>query len=309
MDQFASEVTRTIGGYFNVISLVPSALLMFWLVFLTGTGAPTSPPDWHAGLASILQLDVGGVAALLAASVALGLLFHPLQFTLVQLFEGYWGVSRPAVALREARTEFHRKRRMRLQEMFESGTESEQPSLRQAIEIAESQRLLNYMPRRADLLMPTRLGNVLRHYETTVGSSYGLDAPRVLPHVALVAPPAHIAYLNDQRTLLDLAVRLSFVCQLASLAAVAFLWNSGSWALITLLPYSMAYLFYRGSVIAAASYGVAMGTVVDLNRFGLYEALHVPRPASARQERWSNQAVNGLLAGDISADVRYGVNE
>ena len=53
-------------------------------------------------------------------------------------------------------------------------------------------------------MMPTRLGNMLRRYEILAGAPYELDAPTVLPSLALVAPPGHLDYLNDQRSALHL---------------------------------------------------------------------------------------------------------
>lgn len=298
LDGIAAGAARTIGGYFNVVSLVPSALLVVWVYLLAATGAPTHAPDWNAAVSSLLALGWPELLGMLAVSVAVGLALHPLQFTLVQLYEGYWGVSRTAVALRAARVRHHQARRRGYQEAFERVGATAHPTDLERVEQAESQRLLDYLPRSPDWVMPTRLGNVLRHYETAIGASYGLDAPRVLPHLALVAPPSHLEYLNDQRTLLDLAVRLSFVNFMGSIAAVVFLWPVGLWALVALVPYGLAYLFYRGAVVAASSYGIAMGAVVDLNRFALYERLHLALPADTKRERQANAVLEKVLNFD-----------
>ena len=55
-------------------------------------------------------------------------------------------------------------------------------------------------------IMATRLGNVLRKYESTAGATYGLPLLEYATPLGLVAKPEHVAYVNDQRSVLDLSV-------------------------------------------------------------------------------------------------------
>jgi hypothetical protein len=154
--------------------------------------------------------------------------------------------------------------------------------------------------------MPTRLGNMLRRYEVLAGAPYNLDAPTVLPCLALIAPPGHLDYLNDQRSGLDLAARTCMTSGIACLVTLVFLWHSGLWLLIALIPYGIAYAAYRGSIIAAQSYGIAMSAVIALNRFALYDYMHMPRPATAAREREINETLRGLLRYyDNEVQLRY----
>jgi hypothetical protein len=153
--------------------------------------------------------------------------------------------------------------------------------------------------------MPTRLGNMLRRYEVLAGSAYKLETPTVLPYVTLVAPPEHRDYLNDQRSAMDLAVRTCMTSALAFLMTVIFLWHSGLWLLIALGPYSLTYLSYRGSIVAAQSYGIAMSTIIAMNRFALYEYLNLPRPSTTVNERKMNETLMDLLHGDSDASIKY----
>src|SRR5674536_368784 len=91
--------------------------------------------------------------------------------------------------------------------------------------------------------MPTRLGNALRRHEDAVGRPYDLNAVGVMPHIALCAPPEHLAYLNDQRTLLDLSVRLCVVSLLAAAAGFVLLARDGLWLLLCLAPYLLCLLY------------------------------------------------------------------
>jgi len=162
----------------------------------------------------------------------------------------------------------------------------------------EANRALAGFPEEAWRVMPTRLGNALRRHEDAAGRPYDLNAVGVMPHIALCAPPEHLAYLNDQRTLLDLSVRLCVVSLLAAAAGFVLLARDGLWLLLCLAPYLLAYVFCRGSIVAANRYGTAVSTVVALGRFRLYEqtATHAD-PGGCRQqapgERAAGQAARG----------------
>jgi len=157
-------------------------------------------------------------------------------------------------------------------------------------------------PGAGDDIMPTRLGNVLRRYERLAGSQYKLDAVSVIRHVALVAPRPHLDYLNDQRQLLDLSVRMCATSIFAVFIAIAFLWHHGPWLTIALIPYGLAYLSYRGAVVVAHEYGAAICTLIDLDRFALYDYLRMPSPKNTEAERLLNAKLVELI-GDRSTKV------
>lgn len=146
-----------------------------------------------------------------------------------------------------------------------------------------------------DDMMPTRLGNALRKYERQAGSQYGLDAVSVIQQVSFVAQPERLAYVGDQRQLLDLSVRMSATSIAATLVAIAGLWRHGPWLLLALLPYGIAYLSYRGAVIVAHEYGAAVAAMIDLDRFALYDALRMPQPKNTATERRMNAKLMKLL--------------
>src|SRR5260370_32115510 len=97
-------------------------------------------------------------------------------------------------------------------------------------------------------IMPTRLGNVLRSAESLAGSQYGMNALQAVPLLILIADVRHVDYVNDQRTQLDLAVRMTFISVAAFAVTILFLWPYGLWLLVAVIPYALAYLSYRGAV-------------------------------------------------------------
>lgn len=152
-------------------------------------------------------------------------------------------------------------------------------------------------------VLPTRLGNRLRRYERVAGQAVHLPVLSWATHIAMVAKREHTEYVNDQRTQLDLAVRMSVLMGVASVLTFGLLWRGGLLVLSCLVPYAAAYASYRGSVAAADSYGRALQSWVDLNRIRLYDELGLPRPASTEAEREQNDKLNELVLGEDSLKV------
>jgi hypothetical protein len=145
-------------------------------------------------------------------------------------------------------------------------------------------------------MMPTRLGNVLRRHEDKAGRQYGLSILRIAPHLNLVAAKEHRDYVDDCRKGLDLGVRLCVLFALATVLSFGLLIGDGAWLLLALAPYCVSYLAYRGAISSAQAYGTALSTLIDLNRFALYDQLHVPSPSSTAVERSRNTQLLKLLS-------------
>jgi hypothetical protein len=86
--------------------------------------------------------------------------------------------------------------------------------------------------------------------------------------------------------------------------AILFLWPDGLWVLVALAPYALAYLSYRGSLVAAGHYAAALDTLVNLNRFTLYQQLHLKLPASTEDEKVTN-AKMATLFDHVYEEIDY----
>lgn len=321
MNGFSTAISgagRTVGTYFSIVSFIPSLFLTSLTLAFIEAGAWSTPGklDWvRAGNA---LANVGHLALLALVSLAFGIALHPLQFALIQFFEGYWGNSRLAQSARVAKILRHQARYRSLR--FGPGPKAAimiqeadackhklNPTFRTSLLSIrdESERAEENYPAESDDVMPTRLGNVLRRYERLAGSQYGLDAIRVTRHIALVAHSERVDYLNDQRRLLDLSVRMCATSMLATLITATALWRQGPWLFMALIPYGIAYLSYRGSIVVAHEYGAAIGALIDLDRFTLYESLRVPLPKNTRAEREANSHLSELLNYDLDTVLTY----
>ena len=296
-----SGISGSIGRYFTVVSFVPSLLLVAWISFVASSGAWSAPPDWQQAAQFFTRISLGSVFLLVLIAIAIGVALHPLQFTLMQLLEGYWGTSGLAIELRVTRTARYDEILGRLLGVDVTDVAGEEPgnggdsslTIHKIID-DEVARQQSYYPRNPRDLMPTRLGNVLRRYEIDFGSEYGLSVVTFAEHLATVASPEQMRYVNDQRIALDFAVRYCIIGLLGSVATAVFLWQHGIWLLVALAPYFLGYFAYCGSIIVAEAYGRALGALVDLNRFELYQRLRLVLPKTTDEERRLTETLNLL---------------
>jgi hypothetical protein len=293
---------------------------VIFVYLLIASGSWRHSPDWSSAFTSLGHLGVDGIAFLALFSIGLGLVIHPIQFATVQFLEGYWGTGRIAQAIRSQRIlhyqylcrKLNTERNMALNTLadWQAGqvptTLTIRTPLRSRYDEARRVRGTAF-PSNLEQVMPTRLGNVLRQAESQAGSQYGMDALEVVPHLLLIAPAEHVNYVNDQRSQLDLAVRMTLISAAASATAILFLWPYGPWALIATIPYALAYLSYRGSVVAASHYGAAIDTLINIDRFALYKQLHLQLPASTKDERDTNRKMKRLFEyhDDVVLDYQH----
>ncbi|MFG1647758.1 hypothetical protein ACGFMK_46365 [Amycolatopsis sp. NPDC049252] len=331
-----------IGRYFSVVSVLPALFLVVWTAALVTSDAWQRKPDPALMVRRLGGLNLSGAAWLILITVIVALFLHPLQLGMTRLLEGYWGSSRPARMLLRSRITHHRKRLARLEDRELALTEERDaaldtlltqirdirhPSTMDPSALAEAresmfgsdfahrlsglQAALATIPHalarypRPERIMPTRLGNILRSAEDAAGKHYAIDAIKTAPHIALVAPENHLSYLDDARQQLDTSARLCVVALLATLETAVFLLLDGWWLLLALVPYSLAYIAYRASIAAAAQYMGIVSTVLDLNRFRLYEALHLELPRNPREERAKNRELMNLLHGSEKVRLYY----
>lgn len=292
-----------VGRYFTVVSALPASVFVLYVYLIAGTDPWSGSMNWSA-LADFHaeSLVIAGIAALVLA-----LALNPLQLTLIQLLEGYWGHSRFAVELALIRRLHHERRHAELTARTGAPDTSLGPvqRLRTIIAAQESQRALASYPKNPHHFLPTRLGNVLRTYETSIGAPYKLDPLVVVPRLAMVAGDRELDYVRDQRTQMELAIRTCLLAAVAVPVTVVLLWNQGLWLLLAVLPYAVTYLTYRGTVAIAHEYGMSLAVLIDMARFDLYRRQWLPDPKNTEDERLVNERLMDLFRFLPNASVPY----
>lgn len=332
------ETGSKVGRSFSLATFLPSTALLMRIAFVAtlspSFGAPLTLP--RGGLPDVDWLTVGltGTALLLLA-----LALHPLVFATTQALEGYWGPS-PVATLMAARASG--RHRARLHEL-EALTEKHMVQLEERCEAAYRQagvknvtfdewmsgwldaganqtaqahivirdaaaKARGRYPERASGVLPTALGNALRREEDRIGAQYGLDALTVAGHLAVVLPPDQADYLDDSRQQLDTAVRLCATALVAFVVTVGRLIVAGWSLLLALAPLCFAFVSYQSSVAAAQEYMYVFGVMIDLNRFALYEAMHLQPPENGQKEVAQNEQLMQLLSG-VRTNIDYANSE
>jgi len=176
-------------------------------------------------------------------------------------------------------------------------------------------------------LLPTSLGNVLRAAEDLAGYRYGLPTITVWPRLYPLLSIGVRSIVDDQRNQLDVTIRFSLMFIIATIGSLTLyiailisasrtdlpfyimlnnpliansplggleIWISlaikyWAWTLIPVSTSILAFLFYRGAINIAFTYGTALKTAFDLQRFELLKALHLPLPTDSVHEKITNE--------------------
>ncbi|HSU17202.1 hypothetical protein [Longimicrobium sp.] len=152
---------------------------------------------------------------------------------------------------------------------------------------------------------PTRMANVAELYRDHALSRYQLDPELMwlqLQHSA--AKDEHFRpILEEARLKLDVSVALAMACGVASLWTLwlGFRGHSIAVLLLTGLGFPLAaLLFYRATITNLRVYGEAVTATVQLFRFDVLKALHLPLPADSEAERrlWETLTLTDQLLDD-----------
>lgn len=309
-----NELVKTsisaLGPRLSLVGLLPTMLLVLFLLALVSGGAPTKAPNFDAVLIKIAQLNTAQGLFLVIAILTLTLVLQPFQLILVRLLEGYWGTSKLAKALNEVFVNRHHEKRDRLQAKLDTLLQFAQHEIaigRSAPQAAEagqlSDRIERFYPKSRQL--PTTLGNVLRAGEENAGAPYSLDVITVWPRLYAILPERTAALVNDQRNQLDITVRFCVTFGMATVVSLGLLFQHGWWLMVPLATLALAWMSYRGAVASALAYGVGIRTAVDLHRFALLRALHLPLPPDREAEKQTNELLSGFLRQGQAVNFHY----
>jgi len=287
---------KSTSARFNLVSLIPSAVLATAIVLLVASGSFSGVPSMHALALRLREVNILIASLLFLAVFSVALILSPFQLMLVRLLEGYWEEVPVLRRLRFIGVEVNRRRWVEI------------------LTIKRDDALLARLyPLEPDDLLPTRLGNVLRAAERSAGTQHGFTSPiEMLPRVyPYMSSPLSEAF-GDARNELDIACRMSVVLwMLAALSAVVFTYDGAVLATrgaLLAIPAAAALLgavSYRGAVRSAGEYGRFLHYVFDLHRRDLIRALGYEPPRSAQAEIKLIEELTGWLVDGDPAPVHY----
>jgi hypothetical protein len=311
-----------LGAFFPVVIFLVAVTVILLPITPYAGGVPalvTDPKAWQQGGTTILVITF----LVFVSSV----LLYNLNVPIVRMFEGYpWRESRIGVWL----TKCH-------QERFDQGSRSRRCIRRLHLEARiaglttdlscldgvywQVSRMLNdEYPDERDLVLPTRLGNVIRAFETYTTRQYGMPAIQAWPRLQAVVDASFANSVDAAKTAFDFMINAAFLSALfsVSLVAAGLIWKNPlqlrayqdwiGWAIVSVC---VSYLFYLGAINRAAEWGVQVKAAFDLYRLPLLKKLgFAHEPADLAEERRMWQIINYKFAfPDDRAypDLPYGV--
>ncbi|MFJ4623315.1 hypothetical protein [Streptomyces sp. NPDC088812] len=259
---------------FLLTAVLPTLTLSGGLLLLWGYahGLADTLAGWGRLDAGTRWLRCAGFAV---AVGLLSLLTSAVQPRLLALFSGEWP-TRVGRALAGWRGGAHRARLRELAVQAGSGSADHVGRVRRAL------REVYPSPALPDEVLPTRLGNVLRHAEQYPRRQYGMDPVVVWPRLQpLVAEPSLVS-LAAARTNLVLLITLSSAGAVFAVASAVVLLGWGgpvrSLTVCLLAGLGVAVLAQRAAVSAAAHYSLHLKVAFDLYRHTLLQQLGLEPP-------------------------------
>ena len=157
-------------------------------------------------------------------------------------------------------------------------------------------RLMNgFYPDRTDLVLPTRLGNVIRGFETYTTRQYGMPAIALWPRLQAVVDGTLAHSLYSVKTSFDFMLHSAFLSAILALLTLAsgLYWKARTpptlwqpWLAWSIAFAIISYLFYLASIPRAVEWGTQVKAAFDLYRFTLLAKLGYDlKPADLADER------------------------
>lgn len=231
-------------------------------------------------------------------------LMQAIRFPILRLLEGYWPwplryLGARIVALRKP---YFQKRYDELRLLKASEVKGNlDPG--QRVKLSQLEVWAHRYPVKADDLLPTSLGNILRAREYSPERKYGLDALICWPRLWPLLPENMRMDLSNARASLD---RMAELCFWGLLFLLWVFLNS--WALVVGLLWMV--MSYSMAQQAAMAYGDLLESAFDLHRFSLYDAMGWPRPNNSEEEKMlGSQLTEYLWRGTLPKKITYHVNK
>ena len=309
-----------LGAFFPAVVFV-----ILGMIFLV----PLFPAEWPL-LKPLESLGTEWVVVfLLFLTLVLSGLLYNLNIPIIRLYEGYpWVNSWVGVWFTRSQTtrfEAAEARRAAMPELIEylkgRGTEVEDVRAVEGMRPAIGQRVNYEFPSQKSLILPTRLGNVVRSFEFYPSRQYGMSSIALWPRLVAKVDKDYAAAIDDTKTSFDFMVNSSVLSGVLALVILTtglaypssldsladWLW----WSVEVIAFVALAYLLYRGSIGRASAWGSMVKGAFDLYRWDLLKQLGytlVPKTVSEERALWntiSRQMIYGYPPRDKELPADY----
>lgn len=309
MTSLLSSISGQFGKAVILGSLFPVLILSILNVLLV---APLLPAT------TVIQTTLKNVALGEEKWVAVTLVFlvlvltgllYNLNIPIIRLYEGYpwqsswigwlfiWPKKKAFAAARDVRLSLRYLRRQDPENPQMASLEEPQTALG---------RYLNAgLPDREDLILPTRLGNVIRCFERYPWVAYGMEAIVLWPRLIAKINPSFSSTIDDAKTSFDFMLNCSFLSAVtaAGIVTIGLAYpvpltaaSTVPWVWRALVFAMLAFVFYRFSIGRAAAWGMQVRAAFDLYREDLLKALgYQQQPQTVFEEKALWQPISTQL--------------
>jgi hypothetical protein len=209
----------------------------------------------------------------------------------VRFFEGYWDffpLNRLALKLIKQ----NQVKNNKLNNELIAAIDSKNIGIRDSIQ----QKLDNEYPNNDDLILPTKLGNVIRSAELHSYNCYGMDSVFWWPRLWPVLPQHVKNDINDALNPMLALLNFSILIPLFALISLIYTLHQRTELLLDFWPtlflsfvlllisVILAWTSYRAAISQAINYGSTIKATIDLYRLNLLNALHQPYPKNITEE-------------------------
>jgi hypothetical protein len=314
-----TSILSSISGQFSK-SLILGTLLPVVLFLILGMifVIPLFPYDWQF-LRQLIALDSQTVVVFTFITVVLSGLLYSFNDAIRRCYEGYpwqhtwvgqWRIRHHKTQL-QAKNSFMSRTMMLRNEL----AERDRNKHADLIEKIEDKRTVvgreinEDFPHYPYLVLPTRLGNVIRSFESYPLGRYNMDSIALWPRLRAKIDKEYATALDDAKTPLDFIINISVLSAILALSILIFgllypiplasrqagIW----WGLEILFFMFMSYCAYLLAIIQTVEWGSMFNAAFDLYRWDLLKQLGYKRvPGSMDEER--------ALWGDIRRQIIYG---
>lgn len=160
-------------------------------------------------------------------------------------------------------------------------------------------------PPKDTMILPSRLGNILRAAEAYPQDRYSANSVALWPRMVWAIDKeymGHVDAANDQCSFLLNCSLLSGIYALLAIAASLYVWFfqgnfSISFIYLTggILSFGIAWFFYSASLLNVTKYGNLIRSSYDLFRFDLLEKLHLKLPVDNKKEKYLWQDISDFV--------------
>jgi hypothetical protein len=243
-------------------------------------------------------------------SIALGLIVSSVQTPLYQWLEGYtwptrlrgWGRRRQIARKRRLKRELDdlQEKQEALNRVATDGDRAELPDDPYELRIAWIYERLQAYPSKNEQILPSRLGNAIRSFETYGQDRYELDSQSLWHDLIHSAPQSLQDEVGQARVSTDFFVCLTYVLPLLALTSVGAVVEGSRGGLglsiFASVMLGLAFLTYRLAIVGTRYWAQAVQALVNIGRAPLAANLGLELPARIEDERAMWRSVGWLVS-------------